>query len=124
MQYYFMLKLFPFSLKGDAKSWFNNLTPGSINSPQEIVRVFNEKYFPTHMKQAVLQDIYNFNQLEEGYLPQAWGRFCALLKACPDHPIKKNELLDIFYNGLTTESRTYLDSCAGCVFRERMVEQG
>ena len=41
----------------------------------------------------------------------------------PDHPLKKNEILDIFYNGLTNASRDHLDSCAGCVFRERTVEQ-
>ena len=41
----------------------------------------------------------------------------------PDHPLKKNEILDIFYNGLTDASKDYLDSCAGCVFRERTVEQ-
>jgi hypothetical protein len=33
--------------------------------------------------------------------------------------LPKNELLDIFYNGLTIESKTYLDSCAGGVFRKR-----
>jgi hypothetical protein len=37
----------------------------------------------------------------------------------PKEPLPKNELLDIFYNGLTDESKTYLDSCAGCIFRER-----
>jgi hypothetical protein len=37
----------------------------------------------------------------------------------PKDPLPKNELLDIFYNGLTNESKTYLDSCVGCVFRER-----
>jgi hypothetical protein len=37
----------------------------------------------------------------------------------PKEPLPKNELLDIFYNGLTDESKTYLDSYAGCVFRER-----
>jgi hypothetical protein len=37
----------------------------------------------------------------------------------PKEPLPKNELLDIFYNGLTDESKSYLDSCAGCVFRER-----
>ena len=41
----------------------------------------------------------------------------------PDHPLKKNEILDIFYNGLTDASRDHLDSCAGCVFREWTVEQ-
>jgi hypothetical protein len=33
--------------------------------------------------------------------------------------LPKNELLDIFYNGLTIESETYLDSCAGGVFRKK-----
>ena len=28
-----------------------------------------------------------------------------------------------FYNGLTVESRTYLDSCAGCVFRKRTLAE-
>jgi hypothetical protein len=36
----------------------------------------------------------------------------------PKEPLPKNELLDIFYNGLTDESKTYLDSCAGCIFRK------
>ena len=35
----------------------------------------------------------------------------------------ENEILDIFYNGLTDASKDHLDSCASCVFRERTVEQ-
>ena len=46
-----------------------------------------------------------------------------MLNALPDHPLKKNEILDIFYNGLTDASRDFLDSCAGCLFRERTVGQ-
>ena len=37
----------------------------------------------------------------------------------PDHPFKNNQILD---NGLTDASRDYLDSCAGCVFREWTIE--
>ena len=62
-------------------------------------------------------------QIEEESLPQAWGRLLQLLNALPDHPLKKNEILDIFYNGLIDASRDHLDSCAGCVFRERTVDQ-
>ena len=62
-------------------------------------------------------------QIEEESLPQVWGRLLRLLNALTDHPLKKNEILDIFYNGLTDASRDYLDSCAGCVFRERTVDQ-
>ena len=41
----------------------------------------------------------------------------------PDHPLKKNEILDIFYNGLTNASKHHLDSYAGCVFGERTPDE-
>jgi hypothetical protein len=37
---YFVAKIFPFSLKGEAKAWFNNLSPGSIDSPIALVNTF------------------------------------------------------------------------------------
>jgi hypothetical protein len=37
---YFIPKIFPFSLKGEAKSWFNNFSPGSIDSPNALVNAF------------------------------------------------------------------------------------
>ena len=52
-------------------------------------------------------------QIEEESLPQAWGRLLQLLNALPN----------VFYNGLTDASRDFLDSCAGCVFRERTIAQ-
>ena len=61
--------------------------------------------------------------MEEESLPQAWGRLLRLLNALPGHPLKKNEILDICYNELTDASRDHLDSCASCVFRERIVDQ-
>ena len=62
----------------------------------------------SHNKQAALKEIFNFVQIEEENLPQAWGRLLQLLNALPDHPLKKNEILDIFYNGLTDASRDHL----------------
>ena len=73
IRHYYILKLFPFSLKDDAKTWFTSLAPGCVRSPQEMVYYFCEKYFPAHKKQAALQEIYNFAQAEEESLPQAWG---------------------------------------------------
>ena len=122
-RYYFILKLFPFSLKGDAKTWFNSLDPGCVHSPQDMIYYFSAKYFPAHKKQAALREIYNFVQIEEESLPQAWGRLLQLLNALPDHPLKKNEILDIFYNGLTDASRDYQDSCVGSVFKERTPDE-
>ena len=118
IRYYYILKLFPFSLNGVAKIWFNSLATGCVRSPQDMIYYFSEKYFPAHKKQAALQEIFNFVQIEEESLPQAWGMLLQLLNALHDHPLKKSEILDIFYNGLTDASKDFLDSCVGCVFRE------
>ena len=80
-RYYYILKIFSFSLKGDAKTWYNSLAPGCVSSPQDMIYYFSTKYFPTHNKQAALQEIYNFVQIEEESLPQAWGRLLRLVNA-------------------------------------------
>ena len=79
-----------------------------------MIYYFSAKYFPAHKKQASLHEIFNFVQIKEESLPPSWGRLFQLLNALPDHPLKKNEILDIFYNGLIDASRDFLDSCAGC----------
>ncbi|KAK1647514.1 hypothetical protein QYE76_065319 [Lolium multiflorum] len=123
MRTYFVAKIFPFSLKDDAKTWYNNLPPGSIKSPTDLRDVFFRKYFPASAQHAALQRIYNFDQEDGEKLPEAWARFCSLIRAQPDHDLEKHDLLDIFYSGLTIESRAYLDSCAGCVFRKRTPDE-
>ena len=74
-----------------------------------MIYYFSAKYFPAHKKQAALREIYNCVHIKEESLPQAWGRLLRLLNALPDHPLKKNEILDIFYNGLTNAYKDYLD---------------
>ena len=32
-RYLYILNIFPFSLKGDAKTWYNSLAPGCVRSP-------------------------------------------------------------------------------------------
>ena len=49
-RYLYLLKIFPFSLKGDAKTWFNSLDPGCVRSPQDMIYYFSSKYFPAHQK--------------------------------------------------------------------------
>ena len=52
---YYVTKLFPFSLKDEAKTWLNNLSPGSIKSPSEFISVFFKKYYPASVQHAALQ---------------------------------------------------------------------
>src|SRR4051812_1762986 len=70
---FYVTKLLPFSLKGDARAWYNALPCGSIQSPQDMAISFVDKYFPAHMQHAALQRIYNFKQLQDEHLPKAWG---------------------------------------------------
>src|SRR3954465_11684882 len=119
MRKYFVTKIFPFSLKGEARAWFNRLPPGSIDSPDCLIASFFQKYFPPSARHAALQIRFDFKQGEEEKLSESWTRFCALIHAHPGCPLPKYELLDIYYNGLTDESRTYLDSFDDCVFRKK-----
>src|SRR3954465_6121044 len=57
---FYVTKLLPLSLKGDARAWYDALPCGSIQSPQDMAISFVDKYFPTHMQHAALQRIYNF----------------------------------------------------------------
>ena len=41
-RYYFILKLFPLSLKGDAKAWYNTLASGCVRIPQNMIYYFSE----------------------------------------------------------------------------------
>ena len=50
IQRYYLVKLFPFSLKSDAKVCYQALPYGSIKSPHELLDVFFAKYFPAHMQ--------------------------------------------------------------------------
>ena len=40
--YYYILKLFHFSINGDAKIWFNSLALGCVRSPQDMIYYFSE----------------------------------------------------------------------------------
>ena len=78
-RYLYLLKIFPFSLKGDAKIWFNSIDPSCVCSPQDMIYYFSAKYFPAHKKQAALREIYNFVQIEEEISHKLGGGFSSYL---------------------------------------------
>jgi hypothetical protein len=70
----YFLKLFPFSLRGDAKTWYNSLAPKSISSKYACVHLFYNKYFPVDEVHAMKINLCNFAQNKRETIPQAWGR--------------------------------------------------
>jgi hypothetical protein len=78
MRKYFVTKIFPFSLKGEARTWFNRLPPDSTDSPDCLIAYFFQKYFPPSARHAALQRLFDFKQGEEEKLPESMDKVLCL----------------------------------------------
>ncbi|GJS79553.1 hypothetical protein Tco_0729434 [Tanacetum coccineum] len=77
------LMMFPYSLEGAAKTWYEKEPPNSILTWEDLVT--NE----------------------------AWERFKELLRACPHHGFTELTQVDTFYNGLNENEQDSLNAAAG-----------
>ena len=55
------LKIFPFSLKDNAKSWLNTIRPRSIGSWDQMTKTFFHKYFTFHKTNGLKRHISTFS---------------------------------------------------------------
>ncbi|KAM6578457.1 hypothetical protein CsatB_030294 [Cannabis sativa] len=117
------LRLFPFSLRERAKSWFISLPTHSINTWEELALKFLSKFFPPAKIAKLRADINNFTQQDSESLYEAWERFKDLLRKCPNHGIEKWLQVHNFYNGLMNETRTLIDAAAGGVFMRKSANE-
>ncbi|GKE13820.1 reverse transcriptase domain-containing protein [Tanacetum coccineum] len=105
-----MLRTFPFSLSGEAKTWLNKLTEGTITLWNELREAFISRYFsPTKFKR-LLNDIHTFHQFDDESLVDAWLRFIEMVRACYGHGLAKGAIVQIFYHGLDDPTRRILDA--------------
>ncbi|GJU59386.1 reverse transcriptase domain-containing protein [Tanacetum coccineum] len=77
------LMMFPYSLEGAAKTWYEKEPPNSILTWDDLVT--NE----------------------------AWERFKGMLRSCPHHGFSELTQVDTFYNGLTENEQDSLNAAAG-----------
>ena len=59
------LRLFSFSLKDRARSWFNTLPANSITSWEQMATKVLNKYFPVHKTNAIRREISEFTWRED-----------------------------------------------------------
>ncbi|GJY33825.1 putative reverse transcriptase domain-containing protein [Tanacetum coccineum] len=104
-----MLMAFHFTLKGRAKQWMKQLSTGSITTWDLFKNAFLSKYRPLSQIIKQINSIRNFEQESNEPLHLAWERFSDSLYNCPEHKINKHEQLQIFYQGLDTETRRKVD---------------
>ena len=110
------LKLFPFSLRGGAKIWFQSLPRNSIDFWDKCKDAFIGKYYPPAKIIQLRSNIMNFKQLDNEHVAQAWERMKSLVKNCPTHGLTTWMVIQTFYAGLNFTSRNLLDSAAGGTF--------
>ena len=67
------LKLFPFSLRDRAKTWFSSLPKNSIDSWNKCKDAFISKYFPPAKIISLRNDIINFKQLDHEHLTRPYA---------------------------------------------------
>src|SRR3990170_1638537 len=112
------LKLFPFSLRDRAKTWFLSLPKNSIDSWNKCKDAFISKYFPPAKIISLRTQIMNFKQLEHEHVAQSWERMKMMLRNCPTHGLNLWMIIQKNYAGLNFVSRNLLDSAAGGTFME------
>nr|GEV45441.1 reverse transcriptase domain-containing protein [Tanacetum cinerariifolium] len=90
------LYLFPHSLTHHATAWFDRLPRNSINTFEQMAKMFLGKYFPPSMLSIDL---------------------------CPNHNMFLVTQIDTFYNGLTLRHRDTINAAAGGTFMKRRLEK-
>ncbi|XP_019258410.1 PREDICTED: uncharacterized protein LOC109236669 [Nicotiana attenuata] len=84
------LRVFKYSLAGEAWKWIQNLPPNSIHSWSELVRAFLAKWFPQSKKSELRDKIFLFKKLPGEHLHEAWDRFKLYLVRSPNHGSHKS----------------------------------
>ncbi|XP_071705164.1 uncharacterized protein [Rutidosis leptorrhynchoides] len=98
------LRVFPWSLKDDAKDWLESLPEGDIDSWTTMEDKFLLRFFPTSKAAQLQSDINHFTQKPHETLYDAWTRFSKMLRNCPQHGLNNFNKVQIFYKAqLLTE---------------------
>nr|GEW33843.1 reverse transcriptase domain-containing protein [Tanacetum cinerariifolium] len=75
------LMMFPYSLKGSARIWYDKEPPNSILTWEDLVNKFVNQFFPPSKTTHLKNEISRFTQRFEETFREAWERFKQMLRA-------------------------------------------
>ena len=107
------LRVFPWTLKGEAKEWLRGMPAGSITTWTDLTDKFLQRFFPPARAAQTQVEIYQFQKKPNETLYDAWNRFCKLLRKCPQHGLSTMQKVTIFYRGSDVATREKIDNAAG-----------
>ncbi|GJW04889.1 reverse transcriptase domain-containing protein [Tanacetum coccineum] len=91
------LMLFPFSLEGAARIWLEKEPPRSIETWDDLVTKFINKFFPPSKTTNLRNEITRFQQKFDETFCEAWDRFNDLLRESLHHGFCSIAQSDTFY---------------------------
>ncbi|GJS37200.1 reverse transcriptase domain-containing protein [Tanacetum coccineum] len=94
------LMMFPYSLEGAARVWYDKEPPNSILTWDDLVNKFVNQFFPPSKTTHLKNEISRFTQKFKETFSEAWERFKKMLRACPHHGFTELTQIDTFYNSL------------------------
>ncbi|GJW01955.1 reverse transcriptase domain-containing protein [Tanacetum coccineum] len=106
------IMMFPYSLEGAAKVWYEKEPPNSILIGGFVTKFVNQ-FFPPSKTTHLKKEISRFTQKFEETFSEAWERFKEMLRACPHHGFTELTQVDTFYNGLNENDQDSLNDAAG-----------
>nr|GEU49815.1 reverse transcriptase domain-containing protein [Tanacetum cinerariifolium] len=107
------LMLFPYSLEGAARIWYEKEPPNSILTWDDLVNKFVDQFFPPFKTTHLKNEISRFTQRFEETFGEAWECFKEMLRACPHHGFSELTQIYTFYNGLNEQDQGSLNAAAG-----------
>nr|GEU55378.1 reverse transcriptase domain-containing protein [Tanacetum cinerariifolium] len=107
------LMLFPYSLEGAARIWYEKKPPNSILTWDDLVNKFVNQFFPPSKTTHLKNEISHFIQRFEETFGEAWERFKEMLRACPHHGFSELTQIYTFYNGLNEQDQDSLNAATG-----------
>ncbi|GJS86378.1 reverse transcriptase domain-containing protein [Tanacetum coccineum] len=104
----------------EARIWLEKEPPRSIQTWDDLVSKFINKFFPPSKTTNLRNEITRFQQRFDETFYEAWDQFNDLLQACPHHGFSELHQLDTFYNALNFNDQDSLNSAAGGNFLDKM----
>ncbi|GKA76171.1 reverse transcriptase domain-containing protein [Tanacetum coccineum] len=107
------LMMFPYSLEGNARLWYEKEPPNSILTWEDLVTKFVNQIFPLSKTTYLKNEISRFTQKFEETFSEARERFKEMITACPHYGFIELTQVDTFYNGLNENDQDSLNAAAG-----------
>jgi hypothetical protein len=109
---WFKWNLSPYSLAGEAKTWYSFASYEVEGNWNKLTKMFCEKFFPISKVQHLRRQVITFMQGEEEGIDQAWDRFNELIEQGPKLGFSGDVLLRTFFFSLTPSCMQHVQMCA------------